>query len=225
MATIIAEEKFFAVAEKEVLFQRLVLEDYISRHPAFLHTLEPYAVPTEAPEIIRRMAQASSVAGVGPMASVAGAIAYFAVRATVRRGARHVVFENGGDIALFSRQPVIVSLYAGERVKNLAFRLAPRDAIFGICTSSGKMGHSLSFGRADAATVFSSDPIVADALATAVGNEVREEDPKRIEQVINRYFRLGAEGIVVVVGDLVGLGGRVPELAAASSPYELITAV
>lgn len=72
---------------------------------------------------------------------------------------------------------------------------------------------------------FFSDPIVADALATAVGNEVRQEDPKRIEQVINRYLRLGAEGIVVVVGDLVGLGGRVPELAAASSPYELITAV
>lgn len=225
MATVIAEEKYFRVAEEEVLFQRLVLEDYISRDPVFLHTLEPYAVPAEAPEIIHRMAQASSAAGVGPMASVAGAIAYFAVRAMVHRGARQVVFENGGDIALFISQPVIVSLYAGERVKNLAFRIHPRGEIFGVCTSSGKMGHSLSFGRADAATVFAPDPILADALATAIGNQVREEDPEAIEQNINKYLGLGAEGIVVVMGELIGLGGRVPELIQATAPYELITAV
>lgn len=223
VAAVIAEEKYFRVAEAEVLFQRMVLEDYIRHDPFFLHTLKPYAVPPEAPEIVRRMAEASSAAGVGPMASVAGAIAYFAVRAMVREGARQVIFENGGDIALFVSQPVLISLYAGERVKNLAFRVRPRASIFGVCTSSGKMGHSLSFGQADAVTVIASDPILADALATAAGNEVKAEEAGKLEEIINRYLRSGAEGILVVVGELIGLGGHLPELINAPTPYELIT--
>ncbi len=223
MARIIAEEKFFRLAEEEVIFQRLILEEYISRHPLFLHTLEPYPVQEEAPEIIQKMAQASAIAGVGPMAAVAGAIAYFAVRAMVKEGARQVIFENGGDIAMFLSEPVIISLYAGERVKNLAFRVKPRDSIFGICTSSGRWGHSLSLGQAEAATVIASNPVLADALATAVGNEVKEENGEKIEKTINKYLKLGAEGILVVMGDLVGLGGHLPELICAPSPYELIT--
>ncbi|MCX7974272.1 MAG: UPF0280 family protein [Candidatus Aminicenantes bacterium] len=223
IATIVAEEKYFQVAEAEVLFQRLVLEDYLSRHPDFLFSLQPIAPCKEAPEIIQLMAKASFTAKVGPMASVAGAIAYLAVRAMVRHGAKQVIFENGGDIAMYISEPVVVGLFAGEKFRNLAFRIRPRKTIFGLATSSGTMGHSLSFGQAEAVTVFAADPILADALATALGNEIKKENPKEMEQTINKFLKIGAEGIVVVKGDFIGLGGKLPELILATSPDELIT--
>ncbi|MCA1989441.1 MAG: hypothetical protein LDL07_09915, partial [Desulfarculus sp.] len=42
-----------------------------------------------------------------------------------------------------------------------------------VCTSSGTVGHSLSLGRADAATILAKDAALADAAATALGNRVR----------------------------------------------------
>ncbi len=47
--------------------------------------------------------------------------------------------------------------------------------IFGICSSSGKWGHSVSMGNADIATVFSPDPALADACATALANRIKDE--------------------------------------------------
>ena len=46
----------------------------------------------------------------------------------------------------------------------------------GICTSSGRFGHSLSLGDASTATVVASSTALADAAATAVGNRVRGRD-------------------------------------------------
>src|SRR4030043_72049 len=58
-----------------IIKYRKPLEEYINRHPLFLHSLEPFSVEEDAPVIVRDMAQAASIAGVGPMAAVAGAIA------------------------------------------------------------------------------------------------------------------------------------------------------
>jgi len=223
MATIIAESKFIPVAAEEVCYQRIVLEDYISKDPEFLKTLKPYFVPESAPEIVKKMAAASARAGVGPMASVAGAIAYFAVRAMVHQGARYAIFENGGDIAIFTEEPVVIGLYAGERIKNLAFKIEPRPAIFGLCTSSGKMGHSLSFGLADSVTVLSEDPALADAVATAVGNCIKTDDPGQMEKTIERYLISGVEGIMVVMNEKIGLGGKLPEIISLPFSPNLIT--
>jgi ApbE superfamily uncharacterized protein (UPF0280 family) len=169
------------------------------------------------------MAKASFRAGVGPMASVAGAISYFAVREMVKEGAKHVIFENGGDIAMFISEPVIIGIYSGEKVKNLGLRFKPKNSIIGVCTSSGKMGHSLSFGKADSVTVISEDPVLADAVATALCNSIDEEDPDKIERAINRFLIHGIEGVIVVIGNLVGLGGNLPEFIETPIPYELIT--
>lgn len=54
---------------------RQPLEDYIRRHPLYLHSLEPVAVEQDAPEIVKIMADASRQANVGPMAAVSGAFA------------------------------------------------------------------------------------------------------------------------------------------------------
>ena len=68
-----------------------------------------------------------------------------------------------------------------------------------ICSSSGTMGHSLSLGRCDLATVFARDASLADAAATLAGNLVsREED---LEPAVNRV--LAIEGIQ---GCLAGKG-------------------
>lgn len=223
VATVIAAEEFFVVAEKEVIRQREMLENYISKNPDFLYSLIPVPVQADSPEIVRRMAAAALKAGVGPMASVAGAIAYFAVREMVKKGARHVIFDNGGDIAMFVQQPVLVGIYSGKKLRNLALKVSPGKSIIGICTSSGTMGHSLSFGQADSVTVISEDPVLADAVATALCNSIKEANPEKIERSINKFLIEDIQGIIVAIGDLIGLGGHLPELVNAPIPYELIT--
>lgn len=223
VASVIAEDEYFRVAEEEVLIQRMILEDYLSKHPDFLFSFHPLLPRHDAPEIIKLMSKAAFSAGVGPMASVAGAIAYLAVRAMVQRGAQQVIFENGGDIALYLSKPIIAGLYAGEKIRHLAFKIKPRNSIFGLSSSSGIMGHSFSFGRADVVTVLAPDPVLADALATAVGNEIQEENPNKIEQTINKFLKIGAEAIIVVKGDFIGFGGELPEMILATVPDEMIT--
>ncbi len=223
VATVIVEEEFFPFAEREVIRQREILENYISKNPYFLYSLEPIFVSDDSPEIVKRMAKASFRAGVGPMASVAGAIAYFAVKEMVERGATHAIFENGGDIAMFISKPVTIGIYSGEKLQNLALRFEPRDSIIGVCTSSGKMGHSLSFGRADSATVISEDSILADAMATSLCNSIKKEDQEEIEEAINRFLIEKIEGVIVVMGELIGLGGKLPEISLTRIPHELIT--
>lgn len=224
VATLITEERYIHVAEKEVNRQRKILENYISKNPDFLFSLEPCSINKDSPEIVRKMASASCIAGVGPMASVAGAIAYFAVKEMVNRGATHVIFDNGGDIAMFISRPVTVGIYSGKKVQNLALRFEPRGSIIGVCTSSGKMGHSLSFGRADSVTVISEDPVLADAVATSICNSVKREDPEEIEEAINRFLTIKEiEGAIVIMGELIGLGGKLPEIVPSRVPLELIT--
>ena len=77
------------------------------------------------------------------------------------------------------------------------------------------MGHSLSFGRADAATVIAGDGYLADAMATALGNRVKKGAAKEIEQAIRQSLIDGVEGLLVVADDRLGLGGELPEIVRA----------
>lgn len=78
----------------------------------------------------------------------------------------------------------------------------------GICTSSGTVGHSLSYGKADAVIVLSKSAALADAAATAIGNLIIQPDdiPSGIEfaQGID-----GLSGVVIIQGDKMGLWGKV----------------
>jgi ApbE superfamily uncharacterized protein (UPF0280 family) len=192
-----------------VLKHRGSLESYIARHPIFLTTLQPYQAEAGAPVIVKEMARVSQLTGVGPMAAVAGAIAEATGRDLLAYSPE-VIVENGGDIFLKVSKKRRVGVYAGQSffTKTIALEIMPRETPLGICTSSGTVGHSLSLGSADAVIVLSPSTALADAAATALGNIVKGADdiPRAIEKA--RSIE-GLRGVVVIVGDKVGIWGKV----------------
>jgi len=192
-----------------VVKYRDALERYIERHPSFLTSLEPIAVGDDAPHIVTEMAEAATKAGVGPMASVAGAIAEF-VGSQLLAFSPEIIIENGGDIYLRSLKKRLIGIYAGKSplTGKLGLEIDRQDTPMGICTSSGTVGHSLSFGKADAVVVLSQSATLADAAATAIGNLIIQPSdiPGGIEfaQSID-----GLKGVVIIKDDKVGLWGEV----------------
>ncbi|MCU0237211.1 MAG: UPF0280 family protein [Acidobacteria bacterium] len=216
-AIVTAEERFLELAERTIAAARSDVEAAIAAQPRFLTSLEPLPIDMAAPPLARRMAAAAALAGVGPMAAVAGAIAQATVEALVAAGARHVIVDNGGDLVMRIDRPVQVGIFTGPaRVRGIALRCEPRPGIFAVCTSSGTVGHSLSFGRADAATVVAASGCLADATATALGNRVREASGPAVEQAIRDTLADGIEGLLVVAGDQLGVGGTLPPLVRAA---------
>ena len=203
----------FAAATEEIVRQRHILEDYIDRHPAFGDSLEPVAVPDGAPEVAQRMAWAARLVGVGPMAAVAGAMAQCAAEAGLRAGAPEAIVENGGDIYLKVVEPVIIGSHTGtsELADQLTFSLEPDDTPLAICSSSGKMGHSMSLGQCDLAMVVAKDAALADAAATLAANLVHTV--AEVDSTLQRIARIeGIDGVMIVKDDRVGLAGRLPPL-------------
>jgi len=196
-------------AHRLVIKHRDALERYIEKHPDFLTSLEPLPINDDAPHIVRAMSEAAGKAGVGPMASVAGAIAEFVGRELLAFSPE-IIAENGGDIYLKSRGKRMIGIYAGESPLSgkLRLEIAGTDTPLGICTSSGTVGHSLSYGKADAVIVLSPSATLADAAATAIANLIEKPDdiPNGIE------FAKGIEGIggvIIIVGEQTGIWGKV----------------
>jgi ApbE superfamily uncharacterized protein (UPF0280 family) len=203
----------FETVTQEIVRQRAILEDYIRRHPHFQHSLQPVAVSADAPEVAVRMARAASTVGVGPMAAVAGALAQLAVEAALRAGAEEAIVDNGGDIYLQTVEPVLIGLYPGEseQIGRLAFSLQASDTPLSICSSSGKMGHSLSLGQCDLATVVAKDAALADAAATLAANLVKTVSD--LETALNQIVSIeGIGGVMIVKDGHAGLAGKLPTL-------------
>ena len=205
-------EKFDAVTA-EIIRQRRILEEYINRHPDFRQSIEPLELLADAPDVAQSMAHAARLMGVGPMAAVAGAMAQFAGQAALDAGAREVIVDNGGDIYICAVEPVIIGLNTGtaDLGEKLAFSLKANDTPVSICSSSGKMGHSMSLGECDLASVVAKDAALADAAATQAANLVRDVDD--IDPALERIFAIeGIDGIMIVKGARVGLAGKLPSL-------------
>jgi hypothetical protein len=168
------------------------------------------------------MAEAARKAGVGPMAAVAGAIAWAGVEAMQEAGAVFGVIDNGGDIALLSDRPVRVGVHAGEAMlsNRIAFVIPPQDRILGICTSSATVGPSISFGIADAVTVFSHDVALSDAWATSVCNQIRPGD----RSVLDRVNPAEVNGVFAIMGEETVTWGKVPPVVRAVVDEQLISA-
>ena len=194
---------------KAVLKYRALLEGYIERHPEFLTALEPLLVAENAPQIVKAMAEATKEVGVGPMASVAGAIAEY-VGKDLLPFSPEVIVENGGDIFIKTLEKRLVGVYAGESpfTGKIALEIEPEETPLGICTSSGTVGHSLSFGRADACIVLSPSTPLADAAATAIGNLIVEAEdiPRGIE--LAKGVK-GLKGVIIIKDDHIGIWGEV----------------
>jgi len=203
-----AERPLAAEAAAEIHRCREPLERYVAAHPGFLAALAPWECGPEAPPIVARMCEAGRLAGVGPMAAVAGAIAECVGRGLLAY-TQEVIVENGGDIFLVSRRPRRIRIFAGR--SPLSDRMAvvlPATAGLGVCTSSGTVGPSLSFGQADAATVISENAALADAAATALGNRVHSAAD--LEPALEAVSSIeGVLGALAIVGDRLGAWGQV----------------
>jgi uncharacterized protein len=203
----------FDVVASEIVRQRHLLEDYLQRHPEFQRSLTPIEPYPDAPEIARHMAWAATLVGVGPMAAVAGAMAQWAAKAALAAGVEEVIVDNGGDIYLKAVEPVIVSLGTGtsKLADRLAFRVEPEETPLSICSSSSKMGHSMSLGQCDLATIVAEDAALADAAATQAANLV--QTPTDIDMALERIMRIrDILGVLLVKDDRIGLAGRLPRL-------------
>ena len=208
---ILAEKDLAEAALQHVFELRNQLESYIANNPDFLQSLNPVDFDPLAPPIVKDMMRASEKANVGPMAAVAGITAqYVGQRLMQNYGISEVVVENGGDIFLSRKQDCSIAIFAGTSPlsNNIAVKLKANQMPIGICTSSATVGHSISFGQADAITVVSKNVALADVVATRLGNETKKIDD------INQALEIGAaiegvNGIVIIHGEQLGAWGDI----------------
>ena len=206
---ILAEQNLYDKALAFTLKYRSELETYIASDPQFFKTFSPYHVRYDAPPIVKEMAAAARKAKVGPMAVVAGAIAQF-VGKDLMAFTNEIIVENGGDIFLKINQTRKVGVYAGNSPfsEKIALEIEPRPKPFSVCCSSGTVGHSISFGKADAVVVIAESACLADAAATAIGNVVKEVAD--IEQGLKQAKKIkGLDGVLIIKGDQLGALGKV----------------
>jgi len=173
-----------AVAFETLYKIRKELESYILKSKEFLVSLSPIKCDKNAPQIVRKMIKTSSEVGVGPMACVAGAISEEVGKVLLKYCSECIV-ENGGDIFLKANKEVVLGLYAGKYnpLNNISIILKQSDKPYGVCTSSAKIGPSLSFGESDVSLIISHDAYFSDCLASACGNIIKND--KDIEKAID----------------------------------------
>jgi hypothetical protein len=208
-----------------ILKERQELKNYIIKHQDFQLSLEPVRVE-EAPLIVKMMARAGRFAEVGPMAAVAGSIAQLSMGYLINEGAKMAIIDNGGDVALKTNKDVIIGVYAGDSSLSgqMGFKLKHEKTPMGVCTSSGTVGHSMSFGRSDSVTVFADEASVADALATSIANEVMGDiDSVAIQNGLSRAddFREYMRGVLIIVGESAGMVGKIPQLVKTNKKVVL----
>lgn len=194
-------------AVRSILTHRQYIENYIARFPRFADSLTPLSDPGIKPKIISEMTKAAKNAGVGPMAAVAGAVAQ-SVGRDLLKWSSNILVENGGDIFIKSETQTILTIYAGSSPLSMktGIKVARRPASFAMCTSSGTVGHSKSFGKADAVSVLADCCALADAAATSLCNKI--QTPKDIEKAIDIGKNMtGVQGIVIISGKQIGLWG------------------
>jgi len=214
ICTIITDsERAVKTATSSIKHHRKKLEEYARNHPRFLYSLRP--VPVDGgPLVVKLMADAAEKADVGPMAAVAGVLADLAVKDMTLYGGEVAVVENGGEVSAISSRPIDVALSAGDSLFSRTFGFRLKDFPIGMATSSGLFSHALSFGEAEAVTVFSKNAGMADAAATAVGNLIKGKNcRKAIERGINRALSIqGVEGVLIIYRGMVGRAGRMPQI-------------
>jgi len=188
------------------------LDEYIKENPEFGKSLVPLMLNNlEVPEFIKNMVDASQLAEVGPMACVAGMFAQIVGEELMRNyNCNGVIVENGGDIYVNTDEEIKIGIFANfdSEFNKLSLVLEPGE--YGVCTSSGKIGHSLNFGNADAVIVISKDSAISDAFATKYSNMVRtSEDVEKVLAKAKEEIGKSIEGIIVIYRDIIGALGKV----------------
>jgi uncharacterized protein len=189
---------------------RSVLEEYLLRDPVFGKTFEPHRVEPNAPEIVKVMAEAANRAGVGPMATVAGAFSEMIGRHLMQQfEIQELVVENGGDIFLKVERNLLISVYAGSSPlsEKIGIEIQASESPLGVCTSAGTVGPSVSLGKTDATMIICRNTALADALATTFGNLVQvPEDVQQVTQQTERFPEILSA--VIICRDKIGIRGQ-----------------
>jgi len=220
--TIISEsKKAISRAKKELFNQRELLEEYIANHKKFLTSFAPVEARSDH-EIIKLMSNASYHCNVGPMAAVAGALADLMLKVMKQKDnsfsnpAKVALVENGGEIGIDSEQSMRIALYAGynELNSNIGFLIEKNDCPIGIATSSATIGHAISFGEADAVTIFAKNATLADAAATKIANLVKGKDiEKSIKKGLDAVDDLvDVRGAFISRENKIGKTGNLPKM-------------
>jgi uncharacterized protein len=201
-----------AFALERAKHYRSVLDSHIKLIPSFLTSLTPLTLPSfPAEDIISEMYVATQRSGTGPMSAVAGAVAEHICNDLCDRfSIKEIIIENGGDIFMKVDSPAVISVYAGDSPlsEKIGIEITPAISPLSICCSSGTIGHSLSFGTADACMIACRSGAQADAYATSFCNEVKTiGDITRVTE-----SALGKEDImsvVIIKDDKMGIGGKI----------------
>lgn len=186
------------------------MDTWIGKHPAYAQALTPCSATADAPEVFREMSAVTRKSGIGPMSAVAGAVAQKTGEALKKRfGVREIIIENGGDIYADIREDLDISVFAGTSPlsEKVGLHIEAAYAPLGICTSSGTVGPSLSFGKADAVMVVCQDVKLADTYATAFANMIQtpEDVQPCIEKIQTCREILAA---IAIKDDKIGICGQ-----------------
>ena len=200
--------KFFVLEEIKKLWQKL--EDFIDIHPQIKNSLIPIEIPRNSPPEITKMIECGNRAGIGPMSSVAGFLSeYIGKLIEEKFQPEEIIVENGGDIYLNVEDDITISIYAGNSPlsEKIAVKIPATKTPIGICTSSGKVGPSLSSGNADAVMIICEDTSLADAFATAFGNKVKT--PADIESTLQETDKITEIlSAIIICNDKIGIRGK-----------------
>lgn len=202
-------ESLINICRQELLRIRGELESYIMLDPTFQRSLWPVQLLPGAPPLARAMAKAASAAGVGPMAAVAGAVAQ-AIGEYLAPHVKDLIVENGGDIYIYGHHDRVVAVFAGNSPfsQRIGIKLTADEQPLGICTSSGTVGPSLSFGSADAVVIKGFPASLADAVATRAGNLIHtEEDLMKAIDVAKNIA--GITGVLAIKNDKMAAWGAI----------------
>lgn len=195
---------------QEIITLRNKFDKYITEEPMFRKSLQPFQLSELAPPEAAEMAAAATKAGIGPMSAVAGLFAREAGKIlTDNFKTEELIVENGGDIFAILKNELILSVFAGESPlsERIGIVIPAGFKNLGICTSAGKIGPSISFGKADAVMVICEDILLADAFATAFGNKVKS--PANIEKVINQAENFHEVlSLLIICEDKIGIKGE-----------------
>lgn len=201
--------------ENIILQQRQIIQDTINKNPKF----KGYK-PTEIikkPRILELMTCAGQIAETGPMAAVAGSISQVCLEELMKHDTKFTIIENGGDIALKTDKKITLGVYAGESIftNNIGLKLGKYKQGYGICTSSGTVGPSESFGKTDATIVFSKNASISDSLATQIANYGRgETDEEIVENSLEKaeQYEEYYDGVIVIKGEYLAKIGKIPQI-------------
>lgn len=194
-----------------ILFYRNIIETHILEFPEFLSSLSPLVTPGGVHPLVREMYEASRLALTGPMSAVAGVVAEYICRDLLNEyGFPEVIVENGGDIFMKLTSPATISVYAGGSPlsEKIGLVVRPEQTPVSICCSSGTVGHSFSFGNADACMIASESGALADAYATAFCNKIKNS--RMVRKVAEQALKIpNIISVVIIKDDKVGLGGKI----------------